>query len=342
MHFQKGSTFEGLKENLQGGIDYFESKFKYHYNPDFNARTIVGDNYFNTYEKGYGNNDVEGPDAGHGTHVAGIIAASRGNGVGMDGVANSVRIMSVRAVPDGDERDKDVANAIIYAVDNGASVINMSFGKGYSWDKEAVDKAVKYAKKKDVLLIHAAGNDSENNDNTDNFPNDNYEKSGWFSPKKAKNWLEIGALSWKGGENSPATFSNYGKENVDLFAPGVDIYSTIPDQTYASFSGTSMASPVTAGVAAVIRSYYPELTAEQVKEVLMESVVPLEFDVMKPGTEEKVPFSDLSVTGGVVNVYKAVFLASKTKGKKKNWKDSPQYKAAGVMPSMPEDKVIKP
>ena len=310
-------TLEEVEEQLEGAVNYFSSGLKYHHNPDYNSREIVGDDYSDSYEKGYGNNDVKGPDAFHGTHVAGIIAAVRSNDVGMMGVANNVEIMSVRAVPDGDERDKDVANAIIYAVDNGASIINMSFGKGYSWDKKAVDKAVKYALKKDVLLVHAAGNSAQNNDNTDNFPNDGFEKRGLFGPKQADNWLEVGALSWKKGEDTPASFTNYGKENVDVFAPGVDIYSTTPDQGYGNASGTSMASPVTAGVAAVLRSYYPELTAEQVKEVIMESVVEMNYKVKKPGEKELVPFSDLSVAGGVVNVYKAVEKAEKVKGKKK-------------------------
>lgn len=313
----KGGTIADLKEQLVGAMNYFESKFKHHYNLDFDPRNIVGDNYADSYEKGYGNNDIEGPDASHGTHVAGIIAASRDNGVGMSGVANNVRIMSVRAVPDGDERDKDVANAIIYAVDNGASIINMSFGKGYSWDKKAVEKAIKYAEKKDVLLVHAAGNDGKNTDTQDNFPNDSYAKAGLFQAKKAKNWLEIGALSWQSGENSLATFSNYGKKNVDLFSPGVDIYSTIPDQGYASFNGTSMAAPVTAGIAALIRSYYPELSAKQVKNILMESTVPINEKVIKPGSDELVMVGDICVSGGVVNAYKAVELASKTKGKNK-------------------------
>lgn len=312
-----GGTAEELKEQLNGGVEYFSSSLEYGQNPDFDPRSIVGDNYADSDEHYYGNNDVEGPDASHGTHVAGIIAAQRGNGIGMDGVANHVRIMSVRAVPDGDERDKDVANAIRYAVDNGATVINMSFGKGYSWDKGVVDEAVKYAMKKDVLLVHAAGNSGQDNDTADNFPNDEFEKRGLFGPKKAKNWLEVGALSWKGGEKAPANFSNYGKDKVDVFAPGVDILSTTPDNGYAKFSGTSMASPVTAGVAAVLRSYFPELTAEQVKEVIMESVDVNNDKVLKPGSKEKVPFSDLSVTGGIVNVYKAVELASQTKGKKK-------------------------
>jgi subtilisin family serine protease len=314
---EEGGKLSDVEKQLEGAVDYFSGQYEYGYNPDFDPRDIVGDNYADSYEKGYGNNDVKGPDAGHGTHVAGIIAAVRNNDIGMNGVADNVRIMSVRAVPDGDERDKDVANAIIYAVDNGASIINMSFGKGYSWDKEAVDKAVKYALKNDVLLVHAAGNDAEDNDTEPNFPNDMFEKSGLFGPKRASNWMEIGALSWKGGESSVANFSNYGKGNVDVFAPGVDIYSTTPDQSYDTYSGTSMASPVAAGVAAVLRSYFPELTAEQVKEIIMESSDKQNFKVKKPGSKTLVPFSELSVSGGVVNAYKAVEMAAKTKGKKK-------------------------
>jgi cell wall-associated protease len=311
---------EDLMEQFQEGIDYFESKVKYQYNPDYDSRAdIVKDNYADSYQRDYGNNDVKGPEASHGTHVAGIIGAVRNNNKGMKGVADNVRIMGVRCVPDGDERDKDVANAIIYAVDNGATVINMSFGKSYSWDKKAVDKAVKYAMSKDVLLVHAAGNDSKDNDaGFNNFPTARFERKGWFSPKKARNWIEVGALSWKKDEDAVATFSNYGQNNVDVFAPGVDIYSTTPDGKYRSMSGTSMASPVTAGVAAMIRSYFPDLTAEQVKECIEKSTVPQNYKVKKPGTDEKVPFSSLSRTGGVVNAYEAVKMASQMKGKKKN------------------------
>ena len=326
-----GGTLDDLKTDLDGAIKFFEGKYKYHYNPDYNPRVVIGDNYDNITEKYYGNNDYDGPDASHGTHVAGIIAAVRDNEVGMKGVADNVRIMTIRAVPDGDERDKDVANAIRYAVDNGASIINMSFGKGYSWDKSVVDAAVKYAQKNDVLLVHAAGNSAQNNDNTNNFPNDKYEKSGLFKSKKSKIWLEVGALDWKDGEDAPARFSNYGKMNVDLFSPGVAINSTIPDNKYADFQGTSMASPVVAGVAAVLRSYFPTLKAKQVKDILMESTVTLNQNVKTPGAEEGdplVPFSQLSVTGGVVNVYKAVQKAQVTKGKKKNWQESKQAKAA--------------
>lgn len=313
----QGADFAEVEKELSGAYDYFYNQANYYYNPDFDPRNIVGDNYADSYQKNYGNNDSKGPDSSHGTHVAGIIGAVRNNDVGMKGVADNVRIMSVRTVPDGDERDKDVANAIIYAVDNGASVINMSFGKGYSWDKKAVDAAIKYARKKDVLLVHAAGNSSQDNDTTDNFPNDKYAKAGWFRPKKAKNWLEIGALNWKNGEDLAASFSNYGKENVDVFAPGVDIYSTTPENTYDSYPGTSMAAPMVAGTAALLRSYYPSLTAEQVKDIIMSSATPKSQQVKQPGTGKMVPFNQLSVSGGTLNVYNAVQKASKTKGKKK-------------------------
>lgn len=307
-----------VEEGLSGAVDYFDTQANYHYNKEFDPRPIVGDDYGDPYQRDYGNNDYEGPDAFHGTHVAGIIAAERNNGIGVNGVADMARIMTVRAVPDGDERDKDVAAAIVYAVDNGASVINMSFGKGYAWNKKVVDEAVKYAAKKDVLLVHAAGNSAQNNDSTNNFPNDGYEKSCWFCKKDANdNWIEVGALSYVTDENLPASFSNYGKEEVDLFAPGVAIHSTTPDNNYQNAQGTSMAAPVVAGVAGLLRSYFPELTAKQVKEILMESATRIDMDVKKPGTQDLVPFSSLSVTGGAVNAYEAVKLAMETKGKKK-------------------------
>ncbi len=308
-----------MTKQFKGAIDYFSNQYDYYYNIDFDPRSIVGDNYADPNQRIYGNNTYKGPDASHGTHVAGIIGAQRNNDIGIDGIADNVRIMTIRCVPDGDERDKDVANSIRYAVDNGASIINMSFGKGYSWDKDVVDQAVKYANKHDVLLVHAAGNSSLNTDVADNFPNDHYQRKGLFGPKACKNWLEIGALSWKSKEDMVATFSNYAHKNVDLFAPGVDIYSTVPGDEYASFSGTSMASPVVAGVAALLRSYFPGLTAHQVKEILMKSSVRANDQVVKlPGGDGKtVQFSSLSETGGIVNAFNAIQMALKTKGKKR-------------------------
>jgi len=294
-------------EQLNEGVEHYRVAVEYGYNTEFNSRTIVGDDINNLKEKGYGNNDVEGPDASHGTHVAGIIAANRKNEIGINGIADNVRIMSVRAVPNGDERDKDVANAIIYAVDNGAQIINMSFGKSFSPQKEVVDKAVKYAESKGVLLIHAAGNDGKNLDEEQNYPTKKVGKG------EIKTWLEIGASAAGAEDELVGSFSNYGKKSVDLFAPGVEIYSTTPDNTYKEFQGTSMASPATAGVAAIIMSYFPHLDAEQVRDVLRKSTRTFdELNVSKPGDDEpqEVKFTELSSTGGIVNAYEAVKLAS--------------------------------
>jgi len=302
---------ETLKE-LSEAVKYFEVQALYGYNLDYDSRKIVGDNGSNLYEKGYGNNDVKGPDPLHGTHVAGIIGANRKNNIGIKGIADNIKIMPVRAVPNGDERDKDVANAILYAVDNGAQIINMSFGKSYSPQKEVVDKAVKYAESKGVLLIHAAGNDHDNNDTDDNFPTRYF-----INGKEAKNWLEIGASSSGADSALVAPFSNYGKKSVDFFAPGVEIYSTTPGNTYKNESGTSMACPSTAGVAAMLWSYFPGLSYKQLKDILKQST--RKFDhlkVMKPGKKEEVPFSDLSNTGGLVNSYEAVKLAMRMTAKK--------------------------
>jgi cell wall-associated protease len=298
-------------DQLKEGVDHYRVAVEYGYNTDFDSRKVVGDNPDNLYEKGYGNNDVEGPDPKHGTHVAGIIAADRDNNIGVKGIADNVKIMSVRAVPNGDERDKDVANAIIYATDNGAQIINMSFGKSFSPGKVAVDKAVKYAESKGVLLIHAAGNDGDDLDEKDNFPTKNFSAGG-----QSKTWLEIGASAWGKNESFVGSFSNYGKKSVDLFAPGVQIYSTTPDNSYEDLQGTSMACPATSGVAAILMAYFPDLTALQVKDILRQST--RKFDglkVTKPGTKELVPFQLLSATGGLVNAYEAVKLAMTIKKK---------------------------
>jgi subtilisin family serine protease len=341
----QGQTFEEIKNDLNGYAEYLQGQYEYHYNPDFNPRPLINDNYEDPYDRDYGNGDVRGPDALHGTHVAGIIAAERDNDLGMKGVANNVKIMSIRTVPDGDERDKDVAAAIVYAVDNGASVINMSFGKGASPRKDVVDEAVRYALKNDVLLVHAAGNDGKEVTNENNFPTDRFEKRGFlnlFGSKYADNWIEVGALNWKTGEVLAAPFSNYSPEYVDLFAPGMSIYSTTPDNGYEDLQGTSMAAPVVAGVAAMLRSYYPDLTAEQVKSILMQSAVKDRTKVKKPGSkEDMVSFSTLSVTGGIVNAYEAVKLAEQTKGKKKGVSRN-SGGASNARKSKGEDNSVRP
>ncbi len=303
------ADFNAIDEELSEAKDYFGAQVNYSYNTKFDPRGVVGDNYDDPYEKYYGNNDVKGHDPSHGTHVSGIIAANRSNDLGMQGIADNVKIMAIRAVPDGDERDKDVANAIYYAVDNGAQIINMSFGKRFSPEKEAVDKAVEYAEKNGVLLIHAAGNDSKDIDNRDNFPTRKY-----LNGSEAGSWLEIGASGSGADEDMVGSFSNYGKNTVDVFAPGVNIYSTTPDNTYSSFNGTSMAAPSTSGVAAMLMSYYPDLSAAQVKEIITKSSRKFDnLQVHRPGQEDLVEFSDLSISGGIINAYEAVRLAESMK-----------------------------
>lgn len=306
----KEDTYKDFYKNqIQKGVDHYDEMLKYNLNLEYDPRPeLVGDDYANGREKSYGNNDVKGPDASHGTHVAGIVAADRNNNIGIKGVSDKALIMGVRAVPGGDERDKDVANSIRYAVDNGAKVINMSFGKAYSWDKELVDEAVKYAMSKDVLLVHAAGNDNKNTDVEVNYPNRNYLSGG-----VAGAYLSVGASTPTNDESLKADFSNYGKTSVDVFAPGYQINSTIPDgNAYAKFNGTSMAAPVVAGLAATIRSYYPKLTALQVKEIIMKSVEKVDHPVTVMVNDEPVsmPFSDLCVTGGIINAYNALKLAA--------------------------------
>ena len=271
--------------------------------------SIVGDNYANFNDRYYGNNNVMGGDHRHGTHVAGIIGAARNNGVGMNGIADNVKIMMIRAVPDGDEHDKDIAEAIRFAVDHGAKVINMSFGKAFSPEQKWVEDAFKYAAKKDVLIVKAAGNDGKDIDTEPSYPTTRYMKGDKLMP----NVLTIGA-SGPLASSLIAPFSNYGKTMVDVFAPGVRIYSTVPGvSNYAAMSGTSMASPVTAGVAALLKSYFPKLTAVQIKKVIEESVMKISEPVRKPGSTEMVPMTDLCKSGGIVNVYNAIKLAETIK-----------------------------
>jgi subtilisin family serine protease len=306
---QRGATYEDFN-------NYYQSQLKNkNYDFEFDGRAIVGDNPEDITDVVYGNGFVIGSveEESHGTHVAGIILASRNNGIGMNGVAANAILMTVRAVPDGDERDKDVALAIRYAADNGAKVVNMSFGKSWSPNAEWVFDAIKYAEEKDVLLVHAAGNDAKNIDVSENWPNDSSDKINEI----VDNVITVGAMSSNYDENLPATFSNYGQKNVDIFAPGVQIYSTIPNNEYARYNGTSMASPEVAGVAALIRSYYPELSASQVKHVIMNSGTKVTFDVLVPGKEgEKASFTTLSISGSVLNAYNALVLADKMVNKK--------------------------
>lgn len=312
----KDSISEVLKE-LNNGITYFSDQLNYNLNVDFNGRTIVGDDPYDITDTNYGNGNPQSrlEDESHGTHVAGIIAAERNNGKGADGVANNVALMSIRAVPNGDEYDKDIALGIRYAVDNGARIINGSFGKAFSPNAEWVYDAIKYAAENDVLFVHAAGNSSEDLDdpNNPNFPNDQINNG----PEIADNVITVGALNSKYGSEMIASFSNYGAINVDVFAPGNAIYSTMPGDKYDFQGGTSMAAPAVAGVAALVMSYYPDLTATQVKKIIMQSGLTTKTKVIVGGDSDKPKdFKEISKSGKMVNAYNALIMAEAvSKGK---------------------------
>lgn len=293
----QGLSLDVLDRVLEQAAGALEHGF----NPDFDPRPIIGDDYDDVDDRAYGNPDVHGPDPSHGTGVAGLIASADA-GTGVVGIAPAARILAVRAVPDGDERDKDVANAIRYAADMGARIINMSFGKGHSPRKDAVDAAVRYAAARGVLFVHAAGNDGKDLDAETSFPNRYFLGGG-----QASAWLTVGASA--DAADLAASFSNYGQTTVDLFAPGARVTSLAPGGETTVADGTSFAAPIVAGVAALVMSYFPELSADEVRQILLDSATRPDAEVQVPGGEARVPFASLSATGGVVNAAEAVRLA---------------------------------
>ncbi|MFT0714014.1 S8 family peptidase [Flagellimonas lutimaris] len=309
--FTYGDSIPEVLEELEEGIKYFSEQANYNLNKDFNGRAPVGDDPYDIADVPYGNGNPKNQvdSESHGTHVAGIIAATRNNGIGVDGVANNVEIMSIRAVPNGDEYDKDIALGIRYAVDNGASIINCSFGKSFSPKAEWVYDAIKYAASKDVLIVHAAGNDGEDLEDPKNrnYPNDDMDEDREF----VDNMITVGALSSSYGSEMVASFSNYGKQRVDVFAPGAEIYSTMPNGEYEFQGGTSMAAPAVAGVAALIRSFHPDLSASQVKNIIMQSGLRTKASVIVAGDQTKATtFDKISKSGKMVNAYNALILAT--------------------------------
>ena len=299
-------------EYLNEGAEQYNDFINYHFNIDFNGRT-TNDDIYDLYDTNYGDNNVNNikDSESHSTHVSGIISGDRQNQSGSKGINNLVEIMALRAIPNGDEYDKDVARAIRYAVDNGAKIINGSFGKYFSSNPEWVIDAIRYASENNVLVVAAAGNESKDLDliSNDNYPNDQFFNKDEF----ADTFIKVGASSINLNENFTAYFSNYGKINVDIFAPGVDIYSSIPSNKYKSQSGTSMASPVVAGIASLIMSYFPKLSAKKVKEIILDSGIEIDLKIGNLGDNKQ--FSEYSKSGKLINAYNALILASKTKRK---------------------------
>ncbi len=308
--YAQADSIDEVMEQLRDGITYFTGRLNYHFNVSFEGRTPVGDNPYDLNDRGYGDGDpgYKDPEETHGTHVAGIIAAERNNGRGIKGVADKVAIMAVRVVPDGDEYDKDIALGIRYAVDNGASIINASFGKSFSPNAEWVFEAIKYAAQHDVLIVHASGNDGLDLDDpaNPNFPNDQVGTAA----EMVDNVITVGSINSDYGSEVISRFSNYGASNVDIFAPGGRIYSTMPGNKYEFQDGTSMAAPGVAGMAAVIRSRFPKLSASQVKQIIMRSGLALKPDVVLGGDPQNSrPFSQASKSGRIANLYNALIMA---------------------------------
>ncbi|HEU4791515.1 MAG TPA: S8 family peptidase [Flavobacterium sp.] len=304
------NTLEDILEH-KAQIDSIVNK---NLNLNFNERTAIGDNPLKL-EKGYGNNLVCNNKVGyriiqdHCTKVSGIIAANRNNTIGIKGIAENVKIMPLSISFSGDEHDKDIAMAVRYAVDNGAKIINMSFGKEFSLNKEWFFDAFKYAEEHNVLLVHCAGNNHFNVDENPYYPSDNSFDG---SKEVCGNFINVGSISSRLDSTFVSSFSNYGKQNVDLFAPGEEIYTTSTGSTYVSDSGTSLAGPMVSGTAALIWSYYPKLTAAEIKQIILDSGTVYDIKVIVPGTKDKkVPFSELSKSGKVLNVYNAMQLAER-------------------------------
>jgi subtilisin family serine protease len=296
-----------LTNELDSYVKSLNERLDYYLNIDFDGRAVVGDDPDNLEDRDYGDNNVMPKNgSSHGTHVSGIIAGVRDNGIGMNGAADKVKIMAIRNTPNGDEYDKDVALGVYYAVNNGAKIINMSFGKGFSPHSDWVRDAIAYAAKKGVLIVAAAGNNSENTDEKQYYPNDQVGTG----VEVSDTFIKVGSSTNVHSSDVVSGFSNYGKITVDLFSPGSGIYSTTPENKYRFLQGTSMASPLVAGVAALVMSQYPKLSAAEVKEVLMNSGLPLDLEI-NLGEDSVVPFSGLSKSGKLVNAYNALIMASR-------------------------------
>ncbi|SEB21643.1 S8 family serine peptidase [Pedobacter hartonius] len=299
----------GLKDDakylktVEDKYNQYKDQIKYLVNINYDPRAENPEYKMNNY----GNENVKGSEPSHGTHVAGIIAAIRDNGLGIKGVAAPVQLMVLRTIPEGDALDSEVANSIRYAVDNGAKVINISISKMESPQRQLVDEAVQYAMEKDVLVVHSAGNDGKKEETESDFPRREYEKGGM-----AEAWIEVGASGWRDDESLLSWFTNYGKQTVDVFAPGVAIFSTFPENNYKYENGTSMATPMVSGLAALIRAYYPKLTAVQIKNIILKSVIKINHKV-KSRDGENLNFSELCSSGGIVNVYSAMRMVENIK-----------------------------
>jgi subtilisin family serine protease len=311
----------GFKEIMDDLKEYIEGKEKAaiakQEAPEPIRARIIKDKYENLADKFYGNNDITGPNAKHGTHVAGLVASIPDSSWEINHLYPPIQIMGIRVVPDGDEYDKDIALGIRYAVDNGAKIINMSFGKSFSPEQIWVDSAIRYAASKDVLIVHSAGNEFYNLDIKPVYPTP-YSS---LLNDTAHNVLTVGASSDPYLNGTLITdFSNYGPKIVDVLSPGNKIYSTFPgNNNYGYLQGTSMAAPIVSHIAAMLRAYYPSLSAVDVKSIIMQSSWKpsnKEESYSIPQKEDSKTLQQIAAAGGIVNAAKAIAMANSFPTKK--------------------------
>lgn len=294
----------------RGKESYEEALKAYGYD---GRKDIVGDDYLNINDNKYGNNVLLTSDAGLGTMQGGIIGGKRGNGLGNDGIMDEAEIMALRVTASGGEPYiKDMVLAIRYAADHGVDIIvlpqqNTLYPDG---QKEWMIEALRYAESKGILVIVPAWELSQDLAKQTFYPNRRMTGD--------KELTNLMVISSSDKEGNPSLNANYGAKELDLFAPGINIYSAYTGDTYQIGSGVGLASASVAGVAALIKAYYPHLTGSQIRDILLESVtsrkgVEVEKGIEVDGkqTQDLFLFDDLCLSGGILNAYQAIMAADK-------------------------------
>lgn len=312
----KTDKWETVYAGIKSGAQIEQAKAEYERKVgQFGAdgrKDIIGDNYLDINYNKYGNNVLLTADAAIGTMEAGIIVAKRENGLGGNGIMDQAEIMTLRVAANGEPYLKDIALAIRYAVDHQADIIMLPVQNTlYPEDqKKWISEALEYAESKGVFCITPAWEGAQD------LAVETYYPNRWMTGKKELTNLMVVCSSDKNG--NPSMNSNYGAKEVDLYAPGMEIYSTYTGDTYQSGTGLGLAAATTVGVAALIKAYYPHLTGTQIRNILLETVTSRKDAEVEKGiivdgkpTQDLFLFGDLCLSGGIINAYQAVVAADK-------------------------------
>mgnify|MGYP000162688740 FL=1 len=312
----KTDKWETVYSGIKSGAQIEQAKAEYERKVgQFGAdgrKDIIGDNYLDINDNKYGNNVLLTADAAIGTMEAGIIVAKRENGLGGNGIMDQAEIMTLRVAANGEPYLKDIALAIRYAVDHQADIIMLPVQNTlYPEDqKKWISEALEYAESKGVFCVTPAWEGAQD------LAVETYYPNRWMTGKKELTNLMVVCSSDKNG--NPSMNSNYGAKEVDLYAPGMEIYSTYTGDTYQSGTGLGLAAATTVGVAALIKAYYPHLTGTQIRNILLETVTSRKDAEVEKGivvdgkpTQDLFLFGDLCLSGGIINAYQAVVAADK-------------------------------